>query len=104
MWFNRDGLVTGQGPYELFPLLELLEEDAPHAFYMGVELGKAETALKLGKRYMQDEDLDWGVAVEPEAAEEQELRTKSAHDLKSGTAQEYKPAGTTLQARKRKPR
>ncbi len=102
--FNRDGLVTGQGPYELFPLLELLEEDTPHAFYMGVELGKAETALKLGKRYMQDEDLDWGVAVEPEAAEEQELRTKSAHDLKSGTAQEYKPAGTTLQANKGKSR
>ena len=102
--FNRDGLVTGQGPYELFPLLELLEEDAPHAFYMGVELGKAETALKLGKRYMQDEDLDWGVAVEPEAVEEQELRTKSAHDLKSRTAQEYKPAGTTLQAKKRKSR
>ena len=102
--FNRDGLVTGRGPYELFPLLELLEEDAPHAFYMGVELGKAETALKLGKRYMQDEDLDWGVAVEPEAVEEQELRTKSAHDLKSRTAQEYKPAGTTLQAKKRKSR
>ena len=99
--FNRDGLVTGQGPYDLFPLLELLQEDAPHAFYMGVELGKAETALKLGKRYMQDEDLDWGVAVVPEAAEERDLRAKSAHDLKSQTAPEYKPAGTTLQARKR---
>ena len=101
--FNRDGLVTGQGPYELFPLLELLEEDAPHAFYLGVELGKAETALKLGKRYMQDEDLDWGVAVEPEVVEEQDLRTKSAHDLKSRTAEDFKPAGTTLQARKHKP-
>ena len=100
--YNRDGLVTGQGPFELFPALELLKEDAPHAFYMGVELAKAETALKLGKRYMQDEDLDWGVAVVAEAAEEHELRTKSAHDLKSGNAEEYKPAGTTLQARKRR--
>ena len=102
--FNRDGLVTGQGPYELFPVLELLEQDAPHAFYMGVELAKAETALKLGKRYVQDEELDWGVAVVPEAGDELERRTKSAHNLKSGNTEDYKPAGTTLQAKKRKPR
>ena len=102
--FNRDGLVTGQGPYELFPLLELLEQDAPHAFYMGVELAKAETALKLGKRYVQDEELDWGVTVVPEAGDELERRTKSAHNLKSGNTEDYKSAGTTLQAKTRKPR
>ena len=102
--YNRDGLVTGQDPYELFPALELLKADAPHAFYMGVELAKAETALKLGKRYLQDGELDWGVAVVPQALDQLALRTKSAHDLKSRNAQEYKTAGTTLQAGKRKPR
>ncbi len=100
--FNRDGLVTGQDPYELFPALTLLQEDAPHAFYMGAELAKAEAALKLGKRYLQDEDLNWGVAVVPEQAEEQEQRRRSAHDMKSRAAQEYKPAGSTLKAKRRK--
>ncbi len=102
--FNRDGLVTGQDPYQLFPALKLLEEDAPHAFYMGVELAKAEAALKLGKRYVQDEDLDWGVAVVPEADQEREQRMQSAHDMKGRPADEYKPAGATLQARKGKSR
>ena len=102
--YNRDGLVTGQDPFELFPELELLKEDAPHAFYMGVELAKAETALRLGKRYMQDEDLDWGVAVVSKASGEQDARAKSAHDLKDGKVGEYKPAGATLQSRNRKSR
>ena len=100
--YNRDGLVTGQDAFALFPALELLQEDAPHAFYMGVELARAGTALRLGKRYVQDEDLDWGVAVVPGTDEEQEARAKSAHALKDGD--EYKAAGTTLQAKKRKVR
>ena len=35
--------------------------DASHAFYLGYELAKASTALTLGKRYDQDEPLDWGL-------------------------------------------
>ena len=38
------------------------EHDAAHAFYMGVELARAEIACQLGKRYVQDEALRWGVA------------------------------------------
>ena len=38
--------------------------DAPHAFYLGAELTKAEIAWRLGKRYAQDEPLDWGCAVD----------------------------------------
>ena len=38
--------------------------DAPHAFYLGAELMKAEIAWRLGKRYAQDEPLDWGAAVD----------------------------------------
>lgn len=34
--------------------------DAAHAFYLGYELCKAQTALTLGKNYEQDEALDWG--------------------------------------------
>ena len=61
--YNRDGLRVGQGAFELWPQLGL-EGDAAHAFYMGVELAHAEIAHKLGKRYVQDQPLDWGCAVE----------------------------------------
>ncbi len=61
--YNRDGLRLGRGAFELWPQLKL-EHDASHAFYMGVELAHAEIAFKLGKRYVQDQPLDWGCAVE----------------------------------------
>ncbi len=64
--YNRDGLRQGQGAFELWPRLGL-ENDASHAFYMGVELAHAETAWRLGKRYVQDQPLDWGCAAEREA-------------------------------------
>ncbi|HEX9491227.1 MAG TPA: dihydropteroate synthase, partial [Stellaceae bacterium] len=35
-----------------------------HAFYLGVELARAEIAWQLGKRYVQDENLRWGSAVD----------------------------------------
>ena len=35
--------------------------DAPHAFYLGAELMKAEIAWRLGKRYAQDEPLELGL-------------------------------------------
>ena len=62
--YNRDGLRLGQGAFELWPQLHL-EHDAAHAFYMGVELAHAEIAWRLGKRYVQDQPLDWGCAVDP---------------------------------------
>jgi dihydropteroate synthase-like protein len=61
--YNRDGLRHGQGAFELWPQLQL-DNDAAHAFYMGVELAHAEIAWRLGKRYVQDQPLDWGVATE----------------------------------------
>ena len=61
--YNRDGLRLGQGAFELWPQLGL-EGDAAHAFYMGVELAHAEIAHKLGKRYVQDQPLDWGCALD----------------------------------------
>ncbi|HSS47051.1 MAG TPA: DUF6513 domain-containing protein [Burkholderiales bacterium] len=61
--YNRDGVHVAADPFALFPLLNL-ENDAAHAFYLGVELARAQIAWQLGKRYNQDEELDWGCAVE----------------------------------------
>jgi len=61
---NRDGLHTHTDPFELFPHLGV-EEDGGHAFYLGVELGRAQIAFQLGKRYVQDEELRWGCLVDP---------------------------------------
>ncbi|MCI0590052.1 MAG: dihydropteroate synthase, partial [Gammaproteobacteria bacterium] len=107
--FNRDGLVAGIDPFELFPKLGLLQDDAPHAFYMGVELAKAQIAWQLGKRYIQDEELRWGCATKPK---EETLKQVGAdkgdtpeHTEGIGavdTSYAYKAAGSTLQARKRK--
>lgn len=63
--FNRDGLFYGHDPFELFPLLASLQNDAPHAFYAGVELARAEIAWRLGKEYQQDRGLDWGATIPP---------------------------------------
>ncbi len=59
---NRDGHQIGDDPFGLYPQLGL-EEDAGHAFYMGVELARAEIAWRLGKKYNQDNPLNWGVAA-----------------------------------------
>jgi dihydropteroate synthase len=59
---------VAQDAMSLFPRLGV-EEDGAHAFYLGTELMKAEIAFKLGKRYQQDEPLDWGAAVDIEEAD-----------------------------------
>lgn len=97
--YNRDGLETGHDPFDLFPRLGLLQDDAPHAFYMGVELARAQIALQLAKRYDQDEELDWGVATRPVSVEEQERQVKAAHTMRKDDSG-YKQAGSTLQASK----
>jgi dihydropteroate synthase len=54
-----------QDALDFFPLLGL-EQDGAHAFYMGTELMKAQIAARLGKRYVQDEPIDWGCAAPPD--------------------------------------
>jgi dihydropteroate synthase len=61
--YNRDGLRLAQDPYTLWPQLGL-QGDAGHAYYMGVELARAQIAWQLGKRYVQDQPLRWGVAAD----------------------------------------
>jgi dihydropteroate synthase-like protein len=60
--YNRNGHHVAGDAFALFPKLRA-DVDAPHAFYLGAELMKAEIAWRLGKRYAQDEPIDWGVAV-----------------------------------------
>jgi hypothetical protein len=50
----------------LMALPESRNVDPPHAFYLGFELHKALTALSLGKRYEQDEALNWGFLTREE--------------------------------------
>ncbi|HKT93277.1 MAG TPA: DUF6513 domain-containing protein [Paraburkholderia sp.] len=64
--YNRDGHHVAVDPFALWPRLKL-ENDGAHAFYMGVELARAEVAWRLGKRYAQDQSLDWGCAAERNA-------------------------------------
>jgi len=83
--YNRDGLHTATDPFDLFPILKV-DDDASHAFYLGVELARAEIAWQLGKRFNQDQSLSWGCATE---------LIESTIDLHT-----FKPAGSTLQKKK----
>ena len=81
--YNRDGMNTSTDPYDIYPKLNV-EDDGGHAFYLGVEHARAQIAWQLGKRYDQDEELQWGVAVKKE---EQDLSR-------------FKEEGSTLHTRK----
>ena len=58
--YNREGAQLALDPFEFYPKLGV-ENDASHAFYLGVELARAQIAHQLKKRYVQDEMLTWGV-------------------------------------------
>jgi dihydropteroate synthase-like protein len=79
--FNRDGLHSATDPFDLYPRLNV-KDDAGHAFYLGVELARAEIAWQLGKRFNQDQPLNWGCASD---------NTEQTVDLHA-----FKPAGSTL--------
>ena len=61
--YNRDGLLQAVDPFAFYPNLKV-ENDASHAFYLGVELARAQIAYQLKKRYVQDEELSWGLETE----------------------------------------
>lgn len=71
--YNRDGLFSGTDPFSFYPKLNV-DDDASHAFYLGVELARAQIAWQLKKRYVQDEMLNWGIA-----SEQQPLQSKVSH-------------------------
>ena len=82
--FNRSLHVVDTDALAFFPKLGV-EADGGHAFYLGAELAKAEIAWRLGKRYAQDEPLDWGCSA----------------DRPAENATGFKEVGHTLRARDR---
>lgn len=88
--YNRDDRIVGGDPFAMFTHLAALAGDAPHAFYMGVELARAQIAWQLGKRYVQDEELDWGCAANP-------ARRAAPTDMHA-----YKGEGSTLKAARKR--
>jgi len=61
---NRDGHWQGGDAFGLFSqaLGDVRGDvDANHAFYLGYELARAELARHLGKEYVQDEPIKWGL-------------------------------------------
>jgi dihydropteroate synthase-like protein len=71
--YNRDGIFQSRDPFELYPNLKV-DDDASHAFYLGVELARAQIAWQQGKRYSQDQELSWGIQDQSAGIE-----SKNAH-------------------------
>ncbi len=79
--FNRDGHQMEIDPFAFYPTLDV-HDDASHAFYLGVELGRAQIAWQLKKRYVQDEELDWGINLEKSKQNKQQHREASLAEKK----------------------
>jgi dihydropteroate synthase len=73
--------ARGDDALAFFPALDVAHDGA-HAFYLGAELQKAEIAWRLGKRYVQDEPLDFGVAA-PRPAGERTRLAAAGHTLRA---------------------
>jgi len=82
--YNRAGHFVARDAFALFDKLGV-ETDGPHAFYLGAELTKAEIAFQLGKRYAQDEPLDWGCATDRRDEDRTRL-SEAGHTLRARTA------------------
>jgi dihydropteroate synthase-like protein len=61
--FNSESHKIGSDPYDFYDSLKV-ENDASHAFYLGVEIARAQIAHQLGKNYNQDNELEWGLVSE----------------------------------------
>ena len=73
---NGSKQITNVDPFLVF---EEMEVDEPsHAFYLGYEMMKAQTALTLSKNYRQDQALDWGYLTVAEVSHrERKARLKA---------------------------
>jgi len=83
--YNKAGHQVVLDAFAAYPKLEV-DDDASHAFYLGVELARAEIAWQLGKRYAQDGGLKWGVGAD-----------RQDEDLTR-----FKEAGETLKAKRKR--
>jgi dihydropteroate synthase-like protein len=69
--YNRNGHHRATDPFDIWPALKL-QQDGGHAFYMGVETARAQIAWQLGKRYAQDQEIDWGCALDRDPDDKRE--------------------------------
>jgi hypothetical protein len=74
--YNRTGLQVDIDPFAFYPNLGV-QDDASHAFYLGVELARAQIAHQLGKRYVQDEELNWGLATNQDKDDRESIDRKN---------------------------
>ena len=86
--FNHEEYITDIDPMAFYDKLRQIHDDPPHAFYMGMELARAQVAWQLGRSYKQDRMLEWGAAIAPGL-------------LKQLRNREQELSGTTLNASKR---
>lgn len=84
--YNRDHHLVDTDALAFFPKLDVASDGA-HAFYLGAELAKAEIAWRLGKRYAQDEPLDFGCAADKPAEPATGFKA-AGHTLRGSTAGE----------------
>ena len=61
--FNKNIHLSGSDPYDFYKKLKV-DNDSSHAFYLGVELARAQIALQLNKNYNQDNELCWGTSLQ----------------------------------------
>tara|TARA_Y100000768_G_scaffold118687_1_gene87684 strand:- start:650 stop:2062 length:1413 start_codon:yes stop_codon:yes gene_type:complete len=61
--FNNKNFYTETDAAEFYQYLDIKNDDG-HAYYLGMELERAQIAFQLGKRYDQDEMLKWGCSVD----------------------------------------
>jgi dihydropteroate synthase-like protein len=80
--YNRDGLLQAINPFAFYPDLGV-ENDASHAFYLGVELARAQIAHQLCKRYVQDEELNFGIGKTQNKDDRKSHREASLKEKKS---------------------
>ena len=79
--FNREGHQLEVDPFAFYPTLDV-QNDASHAFYLGVELSRAQIAWQLKKRYVQDEELSWGIDLVTNKREKKKHREASLAEKK----------------------
>ena len=73
--FNKKSFYTEKDATEMYQHLDVKNDDG-HAYYLGMELAKAQIAFQLGKRYDQDEMLKWGCSVD--VSDEDIMKFKTA--------------------------
>ena len=61
--FNKNIYKIFSDPFDFYEFLDI-SDDSGHAFYLGVELARAQVAYQLKKEYSQDEELDWGCLID----------------------------------------